>query len=134
MAASRRAIFWCEQCGLHFATIEEIQNTCRADSAGNGVHELHATQSEASFQQQVYDAARALGWHAYHTWDSRHSAAGFPDLVLVRRPWLIVAELKRDGEHPSAAQQVWLDELAACGIETHVWHPADWPAIERRLL
>jgi hypothetical protein len=86
-------------------------------------------QSERSFQQQVTDAARALGWKAYHAWSSKHSAAGFPDLVLVKRPRVVFAELKRDGEDPTPDQQVWLDELAACGLETYCWHPAEWPAI-----
>ena len=90
-------------------------------------------QPERSFQQQVEDAARFLGWRYYHTRRSDGSAKGFPDLVLVRRPWIIFAELKREGRHPTKAQQAWLDELKACGIETYVWRPSDWPAIERRL-
>lgn len=86
-------------------------------------------QSERSFLQQVTDAARALGWCAYHTHDSRHSAAGFPDLILTRRPRCLAVELKRDGEQPTMAQWGWLDELGACGIETHVWHPSDWETL-----
>lgn len=85
-------------------------------------------QSERSFQQQMYDAARLLGWKAYHTHDARHSAAGFPDLILTRRPRVLAAELKRDGERPTPAQLAWLEELAASGVETFVWTPADWDA------
>jgi ribosomal protein L37E len=90
-------------------------------------------QPERSFQQQVYDAARLLGWKSYHTQVSRASAAGFPDLVLVRRPRVVAAELKRDGYDATADQRDWLDEFAASGVETYVWHPSDWPEIERVL-
>lgn len=90
-------------------------------------------QSERSFQQQVYDAARMLGWRAYHTRDSRGSTAGFPDLVLVRRPRLLFAELKREGEQPTPEQAEWLDELWGCGCEAYVWRPSDWPTVQRVL-
>ncbi|MEW6583441.1 MAG: VRR-NUC domain-containing protein, partial [Actinomycetota bacterium] len=50
--------------------------------------------SEAAFQDQVVDLARLRGWLVYHTFDSRHSAAGFPDLILARGDRLVAAELK----------------------------------------
>jgi hypothetical protein len=87
-------------------------------------------QSEASWQQQVYDAARLLGWRAYHTRTSIGSAAGFPDLILVRRPRVVVAELKREDRDPTADQSAWLDDFRACGIEAYVWKPSDWPFVQ----
>lgn len=90
-------------------------------------------QSERSFQAQVLAYATLRGWRAYHTHDSRHSASGFPDLVLVRRPYVLFVELKRDGERPTGAQQAWLDALIDCGLDASVWHPLDWPELERRL-
>ena len=42
----------------------------------------------------VIDLARLRRWLCYHTHDSRHSAAGFPDLLLVRGRRLMAAELK----------------------------------------
>lgn len=39
---------------------------------------------ERDFQAAVMELARLLGWRVYHTWDSRKSEPGFPDLVLVR--------------------------------------------------
>lgn len=87
-------------------------------------------QSERQFQAQVVDLATRLGWRPYHTWISIHSAAGFPDLVLVRAPRVIFAELKRDGASPTAAQEAWIAELRQCpGVEVHVWRPADFEAI-----
>lgn len=86
-------------------------------------------QSEASFLQQVLDLAKVLHWRTYHTWNSVHSAGGFPDLVLVRRPRVLFVELKREDGAPTAAQQQWLDDLRACGQEARLWRPSDWPEV-----
>lgn len=80
--------------------------------------------AERDFQQQVLDLARIYRWLVYHTWDSRNSAAGFPDLVLVRAPRIIFAELKVKGLLPSSAQQQWIDQLDRCnGAEVYVFYP-----------
>ncbi|MGD0386400.1 MAG: VRR-NUC domain-containing protein [Solirubrobacteraceae bacterium] len=89
--------------------------------------------TEKQFQQQVVDWARFNHWLVYHPHDSRHSAAGFPDLALVRDGRLVFAELKTARGRVSVAQHEWLAALAASGCETHVWRPADWPVIERTL-
>ena len=84
----------------------------------------------------VVQLAQLCGWLVYHTHDARHSAAGFPDLVLVRGRRLVFVELKRDGEWPATAQRAWLVALAETGgAEVYVWHEADWRsgAIERTL-
>jgi hypothetical protein len=92
-------------------------------------------QSEASFQKQVLALAKLKGWRDYHTHDSRRSAAGFPDLVLVRGERLIFAELKRDGGKPRPEQMEWLTALGGVGgivcghVQTFVWRPADWNRI-----
>jgi hypothetical protein len=56
--------------------------------------------SEAAFQDEVLGLARFYRWRGYHTHDSRRSTAGFPDLVLVKAPRLIFAELKTDAAAP----------------------------------
>ena len=90
--------------------------------------------SEARFQAQVVMLARLHRWLTYHTYDSRRSTAGVPDLLLVRPPRVIFAELKRDVGTVSPAQRVWLDRLGACGgVETYCWRPRDWALIERIL-
>ena len=89
--------------------------------------------TERRFQQQVIRCAELLGWRWYHVRDSRRSPAGFPDLVLVRRPRVIFAELKTDRNHPTDDQRAWLEDLRACGQETYLWHPRDWQRIERLL-
>jgi hypothetical protein len=93
-------------------------------------------ETERQFQQAVEDLARALRWRVYHTYDSRRSAPGFPDLVLARQDEpIIFAELKTDKGRVSPAQAEWLAALedTASDVEVHVWRPSEWSAIERRL-
>jgi hypothetical protein len=77
--------------------------------------------------------ARLMGWSAYHTYDSRRSAAGFPDLVLVRRPRVVWAELKSERGRLTDDQRAWIEELRACGQAVFVWRPSNWEEIERAL-
>ena len=91
--------------------------------------------SEKALQQAVIDLARLAGWICDHTLRSTGSAAGSPDLCLVRNDVLIVAELKSQSGRVTPAQAAWLQALAAVThVEAAVWRPADWDAIERRLL
>ncbi|MGE9348668.1 VRR-NUC domain-containing protein [Isoptericola variabilis] len=83
--------------------------------------------SEAALQTRVLGLARELGWMAYHTHDSRRSQPGFPDLVLLhaKRGGQVVAELKTERGRVSTEQHRWLAEFRGCGVEAHVWRPAD---------
>jgi hypothetical protein len=89
--------------------------------------------SERRFQTQVLELARLHHWRAYHTWNSMHSAGGFPDLVLVRRGRLIFAELKAERGKLSNDQLNWHYDLAGCPCETYVWRPSDFDEIARVL-
>lgn len=80
--------------------------------------------TEAQWQELVVDFARLHGWRHYHTHDSRRSAAGFPDLVLVRGPELLFVELKSEKGRITPQQRQWLEALDAV-TETHVWRPSD---------
>lgn len=97
--------------------------------------------TEKQLQQHVLDLARLLGWRAYHTFDSRHSAAGFPDLVLIKPPRLLFVELKSDKGKLSSAQVEWINDLLfvhfALGqqlrgepkdvpVRVAVWTPQHW--------
>jgi hypothetical protein len=88
--------------------------------------------TEKVFLARVIECARLFRWKAYHTHDSRYSAAGFPDLVLVRER-VVFAELKTDRGVISPAQAEWLAKLRRAGAEVHLWRPADWREIERVL-
>lgn len=105
-------------------------------------------QTEAQFQRAVVEYAELNQWLVYHTYDSRRSNPGFPDLVLVRDGKLIFAELKSERGRLSQDQERWLRalrrvELALAvlarfvvpdrGVHVRLWRPSCWPEIEREL-
>jgi hypothetical protein len=91
--------------------------------------------SEKDFRQQVATWAEERSWLAYWTWNSKHSPAGFPDLVVCRPPRLIIAELKtQHAQPPKGRQAEWLDwlgqcQLVGCSLEVYLWRPLDEDAI-----
>ena len=92
--------------------------------------------TERDFQAQVEAILRARGWRYYHTWSSRHSAAGFPDLVCVRGSRLVFAELKREDQEPTDDQVAWLDAIRGLGldqVEDYVFFPSGLRMIEELL-
>jgi hypothetical protein len=89
--------------------------------------------NEKEHQEQVLELALRYGWAHFHPFDMRRSDAGWPDLVLIRPPELLVVELKTDKGRMRPRQQIWLDELAACGVETAVWRPRDFEELHARL-
>src|SRR5919109_3207021 len=91
----------------------------------SSVNQLAMT--ERQFQDHIQEIAAWSGWRqVYHTHNSIHSPAGFPDLVLVRKGRLIFAELKTDGGRLTAEQVAWLEELrGVAAVETYVWRPSD---------
>lgn len=90
-------------------------------------------ETEAGFQLWITELAKLTGWRVYHTLNSKGSEAGWPDLSLWRPPRFIVAEVKSATGVVTDAQWDCLDALAACGVETYIWRPADRPGIERIL-
>ena len=90
--------------------------------------------SEKDFQAAVLQLAHLTGWLAYHTFDSRRSPPGYPDLTLVRGDRIIFAELKTDTGKATQDQETWLAALGAVpGIKAALWRPRDWSAIETTL-
>lgn len=91
--------------------------------------------TEAQWQAQVLKEAKRWGWSAYHTHDSRRSAAGFPDLVLAHEHHgLLFVELKTDVGKLAPAQHEWLntiwkaaqDEGGSPGrVRVFLWRPRD---------
>lgn len=93
--------------------------------------------SEAAFMQAIVRLARAHGYLAYHTYSSKRSPEGFPDLVLAHpgagRP-LIMSELKTNTGQLTKAQEAWLEALAgSTGVVSCVWRPTDLEAIVKLL-
>ena len=98
--------------------------------------------SERAFLDQVIDLARHCGWLVHHQRPARTAQGwrsaiqghkGFPDLVLVRPPHLIFAELKAGKGKATLEQEDWLDCLRTAGAWAVVWRPEDWDTIERTL-
>ena len=86
--------------------------------------------TEKGLAATLKELAVMLGWEFFHVYDSRRPAAGWPDVALVRPPRMILAELKRDGQKPTPAQEKWLELLKRVpGIEVFCWRPADWDTI-----
>lgn len=89
-------------------------------------------RDEKDFQWEVIKEARDLGWEEYHTYNSRRSKKGFPDLVLVRER-VIFAELKTEDEDLTADQRNWREWLEGAQAEYYLWRPSDWPKIAETL-
>jgi hypothetical protein len=87
---------------------------------------------EREFQAEVIRLAKLLGWRVYHTFNSRRSASGFPDLVLVRDR-VMYAELKTDRGKPTPLQLEWAQALTGAGAEVYLWRPAELQAIAETL-
>lgn len=74
---------------------------------------------------------------AYHTYDSRRSQKGLPDLILIhpRRGILLIVETKKEGEYPKTEQRLWLAafEVVAAHAPTVIivklWRPSDRPEV-----
>jgi len=97
------------------------------------VSALYHRETEAQFMASVVRYAELMGWRCYHTHDSRKSRAGFPDLVMVRRPRVIFAELKAERGHTTKEQLAWLIALDQCGQEVYIWKPSQWKILEKIL-
>jgi hypothetical protein len=93
-------------------------------------------ETETGFQGWVLDRARLDGWMVAHFrpaqttrgWRTPVQAdgKGFFDLVLIRPPRVIFAELKSDRGEVSVDQARW--EACACqcpGVEVYLWRPRD---------
>ena len=108
---------------------------------------------EREFLSQVIWLAHAFSWKCAHfrparvlkngmeTWRTAVSAdgAGFPDLIMIRPPRLVFAELKSEKGKTTLEQDAWLKNLKSCHIfvdldgknnaiflpEVYLWRPKD---------
>ena len=133
--------------------------------------------TEGAWQAQVVGLARLYAWRLiYHAPAGGHGSrsagtrrvaseqlpegGGFPDLVLIKGPRLVVAELKSRTGRLRPGQADWLDAFRGVGIavaglveecnlgrqrdcfgdlidpprvEAYLWRPADWPNVHNVL-
>lgn len=89
------------------------------------------SMTEAEFQDGlIIPHARVHGWLVYHTYDSRRSEPGFPDLTMVRTSRVLFAEVKREKGKVSVHQAAWMAALEAAGAEVYLWRPSMWEEIQ----
>jgi hypothetical protein len=91
--------------------------------------------TEAQFLEQVLQLAKIFGWRTApfrpakttHGWRTavQGDGKGFPDLVLVRPPQIIFAELKSAKGSIGPEQAEWLTDIDGCDIPAYVWRPRD---------
>lgn len=96
---------------------------------------VDAAQSEADYQAQIVALARAQGWRVYFTWNSKHSPAGWPDLVLLRGQYMICLEVKAEKGAVSDNQKVCLAALRQVRhVEVAVVRPEHWDQVAETLM
>ena len=71
---------------------------------------------ENDLQRNTIELAELLGWRVYHVARVKgqlraRTSPGFPDLVMVRAPRLVFAELKAPGKHLTPEQKAWKAEI-----------------------
>jgi hypothetical protein len=99
------------------------------------INQAYPAVTEADLREQIRTLCNVYGWEMYFTHDSRHSPAGFPDLVLANpiQRRMVYAELKVQGRKLTAAQAKWLAILRECGQEAYKWTEDDITEIARLL-
>lgn len=92
--------------------------------------------NERQFQGAVIDLCKLYGIAWYHTYDSRNSVAGWPDLALCGAGGFMLRELKTERGELTSDQDEWGFRLRNAGVNWDVWRPADLRSgrIERELM
>jgi hypothetical protein len=99
--------------------------------------------TEKALQQMIVSRASVLGWRHAHVEPGQvkggrwitGTAAGFPDLWLVRDGRLLVFEIKRERGTLRPGQQEWIDALDAVpGVTARIVRPSDIEAVIDLLL
>lgn len=81
---------------------------------------------EDSTLGQIRQVAEAIGYLTFHVYDSRRCPAGFPDLWILGFGKLVVLEIKAGKNTTTEAQDKWLTELRAAGVDARVYHVTEW--------
>lgn len=76
-------------------------------------------------QASVIQLCKLFGIAYYHTFDSRRSAKGWPDLAICGKRGFIARELKTERGKVTPEQERWGLMLRAVGVSWDVWRPED---------
>ena len=109
---------------------EMIDDTIPIDEA---IMLSYNSMKEKEFQAMVENIAELRGWTFYHTYDSRRSNPGFPDLQMLRGERQVIAELKSQKGRITEIQKDWLEKFKLVGAEVFLWRPSDIREIEEIL-
>jgi hypothetical protein len=91
---------------------------------------------ERDIQESIRQTAQQFGWSSrashpkgffYHTWSSKKSEKGFPDIVMSDGTHLIIAEVKRNRPQGKVSdeQKNMLDVFASHIPHTYLWREDD---------
>lgn len=99
---------------------------------------LYRSVTESAWRDTVIEIAHTYSWKVFCVRQSSFQGVsavmadsiGFPDLLLLhqKRRLMVVAELKREGQSPTAAQWDWLRAFANLNtrkVRWTWWQPSD---------
>lgn len=89
--------------------------------------------NEKEFQGNVVELAHYMGYLTYHTFDSRRSEPGFPDLVIAGKNRILFREIKTEKGMLTAAQLTWGGALTAGQGDWDVWRPSEMDRVQAEL-
>jgi hypothetical protein len=91
-----------------------------------GTSPAAAAMSENELDEHIRRIIADLpGVLRYHTFDSRKSPSGFPDLVITGPGGVLFRELKTQRGQVTVAQETWLRALVLAGADACCWRPDD---------
>lgn len=88
--------------------------------------------AEDTLKSMVIELAGLTGWLCYSLRRSDRAlvqgptAAGFPDLILVRGDRVLAVELKSEKGRLRESQKAWLDALDDTHVVSCIWRPFHW--------
>jgi len=91
-------------------------------------------ESEKHFQAEVTRFCKAVHARVYFTQRSKGSPEGWPDLIILKPPFMRIRELKTNTGGLSLPQRETIDLIKACTqFDVDVWRPRDWQRIVEEL-
>lgn len=98
-----------------------------------------ALPTEAHWAGWVLSTAVLHNWTVHEEYDAARANSGWPTLVLLRGPRMVVAKIKAERGEVTRAQQEWLDRFAEVGAKSdgaicvHLWRPSDEASVVKCL-
>lgn len=80
---------------------------------------------ESQLQDTITQLCKVLRIACYHTYNSRRSAPGWPDLALCGPRGFMLRELKTANGKLTPEQERWGLMLRHAGVSWDVWRPVD---------